>query len=50
MPLPIARFVGPLNAVSDTRQTAMPDALAVIAEFIAFTIWLMSDVCDPVHW
>ena len=50
MPLPSARSVGPLNAVSDTRHTAMPSAFAVIAAFIAFTIWLMSEVCDPVHW
>ena len=46
----VAGSVGPLNAVSETRQTPMPSALAVIPAFIALTIWLMSDVCDPVHW
>jgi hypothetical protein len=50
MPLPSARFVGPLKAVRETSATAMPDAFAVIAALNAFTISLMSDVFDPVHW
>ena len=50
MPLAVALAVGPLNAFRSTRQHEIPDALAEIAELNALTIWLMSDVVEPVHW
>ena len=50
MPFASAFSVGVLNAFRSTRQHEIPEALAVIAELNALTIWLMSDVVEPVHW
>ena len=50
MPLASAAAVGALKALRSTRQHEMPDALAEIAELNALTIWLTSDVVEPVHW
>ena len=50
MPLASAAAVGPLNAFRSTRQHEIPDALAEMAELNALTIWLMSEVVEPVHW
>src|SRR5215211_1287389 len=45
-----ASFVGVLNAVRSTSETAMPSTPAVIALFIALTISLTLLDCEPVHW
>src|SRR3712207_4640499 len=44
-----AFWIGSLNASGSTTETAMPSALAEMAEFIASTISLTTEVSDPVH-
>src|SRR5579875_3977564 len=49
MPASSARWIGALNALGSTMQTAIALAFAAIAAFIALTISAASLVAEPVH-
>ena len=49
MPASSAFAVGSSNAFASTSATAMPSTPAVIAVFIAVTIWETFEDSDPVH-
>src|SRR5262252_10832669 len=49
MPSFIAFFTGAVNAVEEITATAIPDAFALIAAFVADTISGTDEFCDPVH-
>src|SRR3954469_17218760 len=50
MPASRALSTGARNAVLSTTATAMPSALAEIAEFSALTICGTTESWEPVHW
>src|SRR5262249_7196774 len=50
MPAASALSTGAVNAVLSTTATAMPSALAEMAEFSALTICGTTESWEPVHW